>query len=142
MIRCVKQPDPLRGIDSIVYIHSGNAIQFEDAILRTAAGFVGDNALVVGVVSSPGRSVAVTRAFLLQGDMWVEQTNFTVPESSTTSRLVTTSFFHTTNSTVVAYGHEGDSFGTPRRYHHRLSRALTEWQLVIGDQDLLWRSLS
>ena len=99
----VSQPAP-------VWSTIGNAIVLEDAILGTAAGFVGNNALVVGVA---GQSVAATRAFLLQRDVWVEQ-NFTVPESvSSTSRLLSTSFFHTTNSTVVAFAYQSNSSGTP-----------------------------
>ena len=100
----VSQPTP-------VWSPTGNAIVVEDAKLGTAAGFVGDNALFVGVA---GQSVAATRAFLLQRDVWVEQTNFTLPQSvSSTSRWLTTSFFHTTNSTVVAFAYQSNSSGTP-----------------------------
>ena len=100
----VSQPTP-------VWSTTGNAMLFEDSIWGTAAGFVGDNALVVGIA---GQSVVATRAFLLQRDVWVEQTNFTLPQSvSSTSQLLTTSFFHTTNSTVVAFAYEAGSSGIP-----------------------------
>ena len=98
---------------SPVWAMIGNAILLEDAIWGYS-GLVGDNALVFGVASSPGQSVAATRAFLLQGDVLVEQTNFTVPESvSSTSQLLSTSFFHTMNSKVVAYTYRADSSGMP-----------------------------
>ena len=102
----LSQPTP-------VWAMMGHTLVFEDAVMAEGA-LVGDDALVVGVVSSPGQSVTATRAYLLQGNVWIQQMNFKVPQSvSSTSRLLSTSFFHSTNSTVVAFAYEADSSGTP-----------------------------
>ena len=91
---------------------------------------------------------------LEQGDC-VNDFRFGVESVSSTSRLVTTSFFLTTNSTVVTYSYEGDSPDTPRitvvevgsdlsgcpKREFRTKPAISEWMItnvVVHGEWLVW----
>ena len=92
-----------------VWTKKGNTIVVERPVTVEAAS-VGDNVVVVG---SAGQSGAITQAFLLQGDEWVEQSQF-AESVLLGSRLLGISFFHKMNSTVVAYANAPDSSGIGR----------------------------
>ena len=136
-----------------VWTKKGNTIVVERPLTAEAAS-VGDNGVVVG---SAGQSGAVTQAFLLQGDEWVEQSQF-AESFLLGSRLLSVNF-HTTNSTVVAHANAPDSSGLGRitvvEVGHDLSVApkgspitylgetTSEWaktKVVVNGEWLAWGS--